>query len=161
MGTSPTQGAAISQFRETGDGRPVQFNIVPGQFREGLAPFLEILVDQPPKYFCPESRAIDLLLPTGDVDWTGIVTSLAPDAASKRLNQRLPEGPVVVLREELPKAVKKMVDELILFFLVLRFWKGKGRNAVQGAFITLSLILREWGYRRSGSQLIQWAREGH
>ena len=59
-----------------------------------------------------KGRPIDLLFSTGDINWTGITTSLAPDTASKRLNQRLPEGPVVVLREQLPKAVKETLDEL-------------------------------------------------
>jgi hypothetical protein len=77
------------------------------------------------------------------------------------MDQRLPEGPVVVLREELPKTVKKTLDELILFFLVLGFWKGEGRDTVQGAFITLSLILREWGNGRLGSRLIQGVWKGH
>jgi hypothetical protein len=86
---------------------------------------------------------------------------LAPDTASKRLNQRFPEGPVVVLREELPKAIEKTLDEFFLFFVVLRFWKGEGRNTIQGAFITLSLMLRERGNGRFGSRLIQRVRKRH
>jgi hypothetical protein len=77
------------------------------------------------------------------------------------MDQRLPEGPVVVLREELPKTLKKTLDELILFFLVLGFWKGEGRNTVQSAFITLPLILRERGDGRLGPRLIQRVWKGH
>jgi hypothetical protein len=77
------------------------------------------------------------------------------------MNQWLPEGPVVVLREELSKSAHKTLDELILFFLVLGFWKGKGGNTVQGTFITLSLTIREWRNGRPGSSLIQRAWEGH
>ena len=111
-GAPPAQGAPVGQFGKPCNRRPVQLDVFSGQPGEELSPFLDVLLDEPSKDFSPVGGPVDLLLSAGDIDRAGIVARLAPDAAFQRLDQGLPEGPVVILGEKLFETVEELLDQL-------------------------------------------------
>jgi len=101
------------------------------------------------------------LLPARDIDRAGVAAGLAPNAAFERLNEGLPERPIVVLRKELLQAIEELPNESLLFILGLRSWKTQSRNPIEATLILFLLFLRKWRIWRCGIGLVQRRRKSH
>jgi hypothetical protein len=140
---APAEVAAVGELGQAGHGRPVELDLAVPEVGQQAAALLHVLLVEAAHDLGPVGGPVDRVLPAHLVDVAGLRAGVAARAVVHREHQRLEEGPVVVLLEQLLQAGEELLDEGLLLGRVLRLRDAQDHGAVEIALVLLARVVRE------------------